>query len=156
MRYLITSIILLIPFLFYSQKLTPNLLSNSGAIKEDAQIKVSWTLGEFAIATIGSDPKLSQGVQQSKLQIETKVEDPYFLGKIKLFPNPTQQYLQLEITDEYKDLSAKIYDISGKLMYTRNEGLEKPFDLSKLPNSIYLFQLLKNDDIIYTAQIIKQ
>ncbi len=85
--------------------------------------------GQYAFAN-GSLPMVST----------TNVFD---LKQLKLFPNPTQNYLYLEgELDLSNDLKYKISDVSGKhVSFSNLEDIGQKIDVSKLENGIYFFQL---------------
>lgn len=66
---------------------------------------------------------------------------------IKLFPNPTSSELYIEgKLDSYKDLSYRIYDITGKLkMYDNLIDIRQQIDVSLLENGMYIFQIIDKD-----------
>jgi hypothetical protein len=146
---------MLLPIIVFGQKASPQLLSNAGNITETSEIKVSWTLGEFAIATIGQNPKLTQGMQQSKLTIETKVVDPEYLDQIELYPNPTSDMLNIKVNRNAALLNLQIYDMNGKLVFSKAAETTMSIDLKQLSKGIYLVSLSNKKQIVYVSQVIK-
>lgn len=155
MKYLLLTLLLSLPFIFTAQKVSPQVISNAGSVLENDQIKVSWTLGEFAIATIGTGPKLTQGKQQSKLLIETKVEDPLHKGKISLFPNPAQDLLNISIEEPTSSLKIQVFDPLGKLILQEDAFDKMQITLEKFSNGPYIVQIIDKNKVIYASAVIK-
>ena len=147
--------LMLMPIVILGQKASPQLLSNAGNITETSEIKVSWTLGEFAIASIGQNPKLTQGVQQSNLEIDTKVLDPEYLEQIELYPNPTSDILYLKINRNADKLTLTMLDLSGKIIYSEEAEETMSIDLKGLSDGMYILSLSNKKQIIYVSQVIK-
>ena len=148
-------ILMLIPIGIFAQKASPQLLSNAGHIIETSEIKVSWTLGEFAIASIGQNPQLTQGVQQSNLLLDTKVVDPDYLEQVELYPNPTSDILNIKINKNADKLLVKIVDINGKVIYKAKAQETMSIDINGLINGIYILSLSDKNKIVYVSQVIK-
>ena len=70
MKYLFLLIYLGFFPIIYGQNISPQLVSSSGEIIE-SDYKVSWTLGELAVATLENNVKLTQGFQQNEAYIST-------------------------------------------------------------------------------------
>ncbi len=155
MKYILQFLILILPFVLTAQKSTPQVISNAGSIEENSLIKVSWTLGEFSIATIGSNPILTQGVQQSKLTIETKVETPAFIGLVKIFPNPTSDYIIVKIDDSIDELKVNVLDINGKIIFSKMIQNQLIIPMNTFPLAPYVLQITKNNKVVHLAKIIK-
>lgn len=63
--------------------------------------------------------------------------------EIKLYPNPTVDYFQINGADQADRVV--IYNIIGKQMRTFNTAPGKLYDLAGLPNGMYLASLVSND-----------
>ena len=155
MKTFILLLLSLGPFLGTSQKATPSTISNSGTVSETSDLKVSWTLGEFAIATIGNDLQLTQGMQQSKLLIETKISDTEYVNNIRIFPNPTADYLNVQIFEVQGDFSFQLLDINGNMLLSKKATESTRIDLKDLTSAAYILQILHENKIVHASQIIK-
>jgi hypothetical protein len=83
-------------------------------------------------------------------------------GNLKLFPNPTNEKLNLSIEfSNAVNLRAIITDISGRKIYDLNKGRIESgkhfieIDVKDLNQGLYLVQLIDNENIISTKKFIK-
>lgn len=69
-----------------------------------------------------------------------------FTESLNVNPNPTNGQLNI-ISDDNLIREIRIFDVSGKLIFTENVGLKKQceLDLSAYKNGLYLFQVFMND-----------
>ncbi|HKC66909.1 MAG TPA: T9SS type A sorting domain-containing protein [Bacteroidia bacterium] len=75
-------------------------------------------------------------------------------SKIKLYPNPVQNNLTIEVNDKERQ-QLQIVDISGKVILTKNLQGSNTLDVTNLENGVYFVQL-KNNMSISTHKIIVQ
>ena len=150
---LTSSFILFGIFLIQAQEV----VSSGGEYFENTNISISWTLGEPVTETISDENNiLTQGFQQSKLSTSEIFSLNSDIFDIKLFPNPTKDFINL-ITEKYKNLSFCISDSNGKLLSEGkiiSENTEIP--VSNFPAAIYFLKISNNNQIIKIFQIVKQ
>jgi len=97
MNRIFTIFLLLATYVTFSQQVSPEVISSAGDHFENDDISLSWTLGEPIISTLSGEYILTQGFHQD-LFIITSVDEttiPDF--DIQIFPNPTPDYLNIEI-----------------------------------------------------------
>ena len=79
---------------------------------------------------------------------------------IKIYPNPTSDYIFVEIETELFEsgsLTFSIYDIIGKKHLSIQAGSQwESFDVSKLASGTYLLQIEKGDEIIDKIKFIRE
>jgi len=102
----------------FSQSLTPEVLPTSGDNFVGTNASLSWTLGEGVIETFNSNNLiLTQGFQQSNLLITLLSKNIKADVNVSLFPNPTNDWLNIEIKDaNEKKYDLQLYDIKGTLI----------------------------------------
>ncbi len=152
--------LLLFTFLLFfvnAQSEAQEVISSSGDYYDNGSISVSWTLGEPVTETISDGTNiLTQGFQQSKLSATEIFNISSDNINITLFPNPTQDYINLK-TSDFKDLTYNISDINGRLL---NEGKvvsqNTEISVNKLPAAVYFFKIINNNKVIRIFKIIKQ
>lgn len=100
------------------------------AIGEDATGSggsVSYSIGQIAYnISTGSNSTVAQGVQQA---FEISVPEVEEVGGVNIsiiaYPNPTSDYLTLEVKDlELSNLNFQLFDIQGRLL--QNQKIIKP------------------------------
>ncbi len=95
-------------------------------------IHLSWTLGQLVTLTLENSDStviLTQGFQQPDIDYTTtNSETSPFDGDIKIFPNPTNGLINIEVQLKQKyEFSLYLFDVSGKMleqsMHSLKEGL---------------------------------
>lgn len=77
---------------------------------------------------------------------------------VEIYPNPTNGLITVQKTNEINLVSAKIYDINGRLLKDidlSEMNLEKQIDISKLASGIYIISV-KSDNSSGVMRLIKQ
>ena len=152
------SIIIPIFFLAGVMVSAQEVVSSNGDSKSAAGYEVSWTVGEAVIATmIGSTNTLTQGFQQPRLTV-TAVTDLLYPGlEIKVFPNPTQEFITIRFSEYIEDTRYSLYDLRGKLIENKLiNAADTEIDLKKYASGQYILKLTnKSRQAIQTFQIIK-
>jgi hypothetical protein len=152
------SIIILILFLAGSMVSAQEVVSSNGDTQSAAGYEVSWTVGEAVIATlIGGTNTLTQGFHQTKITV-TAVSDLLYPGlEIKVFPNPTQEFITIRFSEYIEDTRYVLYDLRGKLIENKLiNSADTEIDLKKYASGQYILKLTnKSRQAIQTFQIIK-
>ncbi|MBK7938664.1 MAG: T9SS type A sorting domain-containing protein [Lewinellaceae bacterium] len=144
------SIFSLFTFLLPAQTLTPRVIASGGGFVADAGFSLSYTIGEAVTATFFNTPAdliLTQGFQQPE-KIDTitgTFSASPDLWEIKVFPNPTGDFLQVQmISDRARSLDVSIWNIPGQLVsprYELNAGGTTSLDVTTLPAGTYILQI---------------
>jgi hypothetical protein len=122
-------------------------IATSGGYNVNSNISLSWTLGETIIPTLRSQDGsliLSHGFQQKLLV--TAIEETFSdLVKIKVFPNPASDAINIQFDSPVNDeIIVDILDTQGRLLKSDKiepASLEKQINLQDLPGGIYYFRL---------------
>jgi hypothetical protein len=151
-------IIVLILILAGSMVSAQQVVSTNGDSQSAAGYEVSWTVGEAVIETlVGSSTTLTQGFQQTKLTI-TAVSELLIPGlEIKVFPNPTQDFITVHFSEYIEGSRYFIYDLTGKLLENKLiNSADTEIDLKKYASGQYILKLTnKSRQPIQTFQVIK-
>ena len=152
------SIIILILFLAGSMVSAQEVVSSNGDSQSAAGVEISWTVGEAVIETfIGGSNTLTQGFHQTKLTI-TAVSELLLSGiEIKVFPNPTQDFITIQFSEYIEDSRYSLYDFTGKLIETKLvNSANTEINLDKYASGQYILKLTnKSRQPIQTFQIVK-
>lgn len=127
----------------YSQ----NVFSTSGKSLSNAQVLIDNTVGEPITFTLTNGTiKLTQGFQQSNYNIPTGLKNIQLDVNIKVFPNPTADKIQIQLSNPYnKVLRLNLCDVNGQLLWNGKIGddIEMQYiDVSKLASGSYILQLI--------------
>ena len=133
-------------------------VSSNGDTQSAAGYEVSWTVGEAVVATlIGGSNTLTQGFHQAKLTI-TAVSELLFPGlEIRVFPNPTQDFITIHFSEYVEDSRYSLYDFTGKLLENKLiSSDDTEINMSKYASGQYILKLTnKSRQTIQTFKIIK-
>jgi len=133
----------LISATFYSQSLMGNL--NSGGVSGQ---DLMYTVDEIYV--IPDDPDQQNSgtlgmLYQTSLQVLGAGEVIVKQDKVNVYPNPTADYITLQIASKKKPKEVSVYDLSGKLVMQQAVSNDR-LDLSSLMKGIYLL-VFKNSDL---------
>ncbi len=76
-------------------------------------------------------------------------------NKVRIYPNPSKNTLNFSTSTDFKIDSAKIFDTTGKLIFSTLNLVDNQIDISNLSNGIYLISLQNDENGIYTQKFIK-
>ncbi|HMT28331.1 MAG TPA: T9SS type A sorting domain-containing protein [Bacteroidia bacterium] len=94
------------------------------------------------------------------IPVDTFYADVYFVplsslgnndlnyNTISLFPNPAQQFLQLNLNPNDKVGYVRIFDLNGKTIIDLTSNLNHPIDISQLCRGTYLFETEINGRVL--------
>jgi hypothetical protein len=152
------SIIIFILFLAGSVVSAQQVVSTNGDSQSAAGVEVSWTIGEAVIETyISGTNTLTQGFQQTKLTI-TAVSELLLPGiEIKVFPNPTQDFITIHFSEYVENSRYSIYDLRGTLMENKLIiSADTEINMEKFVDGQYILKLTKDSrQVLQTFKIIK-
>lgn len=120
----------------------------------------SYTVGQVAYTTnTGSNGSVVQGMQQPyEISITTGVNETTNNLEIAVFPNPTTNYLQLNVESEaLENLNFQLIDLQGKVIENKKVlEMQSTINMEALPKGIYLLHVTKNKQAIEIYKVIKQ
>lgn len=95
---------------------------------------------------VGASKQIAAVVKQGEKKLD-KEEHLKVDFALKLYPNPTREYLTvLTHIDKKKELSYRIFDLKGRLLFTQKEfvragAFEKKINVANLKAGVYLLQV---------------
>jgi hypothetical protein len=115
-----------------------------------------WTVGEIAVGEFQNGLVLSQGFQQGYIDVISGFDwETGSLWKVKVFPNPTTDWLKLE-TDLSGTLEVVLTNLLGRHLFTHTlSRTEETIHLQSLPSGIYLLRVSRKGQPIGTFRIQK-
>ncbi len=150
MKHSFLSLLLIAGLAFFSQALSliPEVIASAGDIFTSKNGSLSWTLGEAVIETISSESSLlTQGFQQSFLQI-LKVDSPEDPNvDISVYPNPVNDVLTIEITSLENDpqIQLELFDFVGQRIYVETietQTHKEQLDVSRFSSSLFVLRVV--------------
>ena len=146
---------------------SPQVISNVGGTWIQNNYNLSFTVGEIAIATFpptidpydqssNGDLILTQGFHQDNYQIVNISESPLSY-KISVFPNPTQNQLNISFDIPKNTATIMIRDVKGNIIYIKPDFLtdeDQMVELTSLAQGIYWLEIIleKSERIVYQIQ----
>lgn len=117
MKFLTIISLSLLPFVGLAQSISPEVIASAGEHYDNGTVQLSWTLGEVMIDTYDNGTNiLTQGFHQTELTV-TSIEETLTDIRLNLYPNPTSEYLNIELGNNEEDINLQLYDMSGKLIH---------------------------------------
>ena len=136
-----------------------DVISTTGKYAETGSGSLSWSVGEPVVETVSDGSNtLTQGFHQSKLTVTT-IYDKEIIGiEIKVYPNPTSNYLSVEVNSEkQKELLLSLFDMSGKLIsQEKMTSSKQTVSMKEYAPATYLLKVTENNKELKTYQIVKQ
>ncbi len=135
-----------------SQSLSIELISTGGNSSEFPSGSVCYSIGE-CIVTGDNNPSITNSGFQQGLDFVITIDEILNynpLAKIKVFPNPTRDYVMLTLEGEdikYSDLAISLYSSDFKLIQLNakpNNGQTIPLDF--LASGMYFLRLTSADN----------
>ncbi|MDP2888495.1 MAG: T9SS type A sorting domain-containing protein [Bacteroidota bacterium] len=143
----------------YCQNLKPDVIATAGSFYANSTNSVSWTIGECIPETFSnSGNKLTQGFQQGIYDINTLADNTETRIAINLFPNPTADFVNLEIhLQDKKGYFYQLFDLEGNCLKNGKITSEKSvINMSDFSNSAYILNVFAPDQkLLKSFKIIK-
>jgi len=138
----------------YAQQAT----TASGGDASGSGGSVAYSVGQIVYTTYtGSNGSVAQGVQQPyEISIITGLLETDIKLNLSAYPNPTTNYLMLQIDNYDKALSYQLYDIGGKLLESNTVVANSTtIKMEQMPTGTYLLKVIQNNKEVKTFKIIK-
>ena len=119
---------------------------------------VGYSVGKIVYTThTGSTGSVAQGVQQPyEISITVGMAEAGIFLNLSAYPNPTTNYLMLQIDNYDKALSYQLFDISGKLLETNTiVANSTTIKMEQLATATYFLKVTQNNKEVKTFKIIK-
>ncbi|WP_294288701.1 T9SS type A sorting domain-containing protein [uncultured Chryseobacterium sp.] len=141
MKKKITFLLAGVPFFGFAQSAIGSI--NSGAVSANG---FTHSVGEIYVIPMDPDQAGSGTMgmfYQSVLQVlgVSELEK----NNVKIYPNPTADFIYVKLSSKSKIEGAEIYDLSGKLVF-RTKLESEQLDLRSLPQGVYMI-VFKNSDL---------
>ena len=134
-------------------------ISSGGETQSASGYEISWTIGEPMIETFtGGSNILTQGFHQSKLTVTSLTENLYLDIKLKVFPNPTNDFVLIQFNELIENSGYSLFNLTGKVLESKLiTSTETRLDLRNYASGQYILKLTKNSTKpLQTFKIIKR
>ena len=93
-----------------------------------------------------------------KIQEPTSIKEHYNSDKIQLYPNPVNEVLNIQISENTKIKSIEVFSINGEIIYSnpnaQNEGMNFTINTSVFPKGMYFVQI-QGEEKTYIKNFVK-
>lgn len=151
MKKILLSILLITGIeISYCQSISREVNASAGEFFISDNSSISWTLGEIITGTfVTNNNILTQGFQQSLLNVLGINENADSIFNINIYPNPTNNILNINIKSKIETtLNLKLFDIHGNCLFNKEINKNKKFyekiNFSNYKNSIYLLKIFSS------------
>ena len=159
MKFLTILSFAILPFVGMAQSIEPEVIASAGEHFDNGTTQLSWTLGEVVIDTYDNGTNiLTQGFHQTQLTV-TSIEETLADIRVNLYPNPTSEFLNIELGNNEKDINLQLFDMSGKLVH---KDVINAYDtkyvlpMQSVSTGKYLIQMQSEDGKMNTThQVVK-
>lgn len=121
---------------------------------------ISYSIGQivYTTQTGNNGYSLAQGVEQSApISVVSGLQDKNITLSIAAYPNPTVDYLTLQINKTKENLSFQLYDLQGKTIESKQINKQySTIRMVDLPASIYFLKVIQGNKQVKIFKIIKK
>ena len=149
-RFLLLASLFLYPFFTHAQ---------SGVVVSGKNIEstcgsLSYTVGDIFYTQKGLGISIKEGLQQSYVINELSTK---FTLRVSLYPNPTNDLVHFKVENlNYKNLSFRLYDITGRLITTgRIINDQSVLSLKNFSDNIFIVKVIRGEQEEHSFKILK-
>jgi hypothetical protein len=118
MKFLTILSLAALPMFGMAQSISPEVIASAGEHFDNGTTQLSWTLGEVVIDTYDNGTNiLTQGFHQTQLTV-TSIEETLTDIRLNMYPNPTSEFLNIDLGNNESDIDLQLFDMSGKLVHS--------------------------------------
>ena len=137
-------------FVGNAQSISPKIVASVGKTQQGLSMQIDWTLGEIAITAIQNPSVMvTQGFHQPAYLITSINTLPTALGQIKVFPNPTSDWIEMNLKfQKIRTVQIKLVDVRGRLIWSKTQnGLQflEQVNMHNFPNGNYFLSFSIDD-----------
>jgi hypothetical protein len=133
-------------------------VNTAGGEVKNASGSVSYSIGQVAYTSVSnSNGSVSQGVQQVYHISTLNVEEKVFNFSLSVYPNPTQDNLNLRVGNyRQEQMVYRLLDSGGKLLSeAKMQGQETIIDMQHFATATYFVEVHHENKKVQTFKIIK-
>ncbi len=146
-------------FLLTGKLSAQQVIATSGGTGQNTSGTITYTLGELVIETYsGTDKKLTQGFQQSRLIITAVSEIKGLSYTVTAYPNPTTNFIKIKLEKDFPEtLDYLLMDINGKVLSSgKIENGETDISFEDNAVGTYFIKIIQEKKEVKTIKVVKQ
>jgi hypothetical protein len=155
---LFIAVSMMFPCFTRGQTIILQLVGTSGESIKNATYQLDFSIGEMLIETHeNSQYMVTQGFHQGTYIVSAIEENPALSYQIKVYPNPVNDFIHLEIgTPITESIIFIVTDQNGKITHrARSNELLSLIDFSGYSNGIYFLTVMQKNHLLKSFKIIK-
>lgn len=159
MKKLKLSILSIVMFLITGTLPAQQVIATSGGAGQNASGSITYTLGEVVIETYnGTDKKLTQGFQQSRLIITAVSEIKGLSYTVTAYPNPTTNFIKIKLEKDFPEIiDYLLMDINGKVITSgKIENGETDISFESHVVGTYFVKMIQDKKEVKSIKVVKQ
>ncbi len=130
----------------FAQKFTPITISSGGDLLSNADVKMTFTIGEPVSGNISNNSaKFTQGFQQNWTILSTGFSDVLNNNSLMLYPNPTSDIIHIKFEKGISENAIiEMIDLNGKRKLRQmmeSNVLENQINISNCPENLYIINI---------------
>lgn len=98
--------------------------------------------------TLDSENPLNLNIEMQAVAQPSSVENGFDINIAKVYPNPSTNYIELELDSKVNFNQFEIYNLKGELITSGSYNIGMKVDVSKLNSGKYFIKLINNDDVL--------
>ena len=81
--------------------------------------------------------------------------DPFYSNLIKVFPNPAQDIINIELRNLEESMTVELIDVSGNLLFKKVFTNQVQIKISDIPPGVYFTRIIKEGKILHSTKVMK-
>jgi hypothetical protein len=119
------------------------------------------TPGIYHVSLTATDNGTPVGVTTKNFVFEVIYENSANIGEfnkseIKIYPNPTNDFVSIQVPNNFENNQVEILDLSGKILFSKTLSESAVLDLSLLSAGTYFIRIIQDQQVLGINRIIKR
>jgi hypothetical protein len=119
------------------------------------------TPGIYHVSLTATDNGTPVGVTTKNFVFEVIYENSANIGEfnnseIKIYPNPTNDFVTIQVPNNFENNQVEIQDLSGKILFSKTLSESALLDLSHLSVGTYFIRIIQDQQVLGIDRIIKR
>ena len=119
------------------------------------------TPGIYHVSLTATDNGTPVGVTTKNFVFEVIYENSANIGEfnkseIKIYPNPTNDFVTIQVPNNFENKQVEIQDLSGKILFSKTLSESALLDLSHLSAGTYFIRIIQDQQVLGINRIIKR
>ena len=125
----------------FGQSISKQVIGAAGTTQSNDGVVLSWTAGEPVVGLMSSGGTQLGNGHFSSMEVTALSTEEFTMDvSIKVYPNPTTQYLFAEQKDNHP-MEVRLIDLGGKTLMTRKADSKEAIDVSGFITGMYLIEV---------------